>query len=120
MKPEFTPRRSKYSRQQRSISVADWFWDRIGVLAERDYNGNRSRAIEGLLLYDWLVEITKMKKGIAHRHFVTAPLVLNVGEMEPLLERLLAGDSDFVGSYLDALISEKAVEMNKPPELPGL
>lgn len=120
MPAEFIARHSNRSRERRTISVADWFWERLEVLADRDYTGNRSRALEGLLLYDWIVETVKKRAGKRHEHFVTAPLVLNPGEIEPLLDRLRAGDSDFVGSYIDLLIQKKAEELNRPPELPGL
>lgn len=119
MPSEFTPRRSKHSRERRAISVADWFWERLGVLADRDYAGNHSRALEGLLLFDWIIETVKKRAGKRHEHFITAPLVLNPGEIEPLLDRLRAGDSDHVGSYIDLLIEKRAEELIRP-ELPGL
>ncbi len=111
MKNEFTPRRSLLSRHKHALSFDDRFWNRLGVIADKHYEGNRSRAIEGLLLHDWLVDLNKTREGKEHTHWISAPMVLNDGELEPLLDRLQKGDADEVGSYIDRRVEERARQL---------
>jgi len=124
MRKEFIPRRPARVRQKHSLSFDDRLWSRLQAVADQHYGGDKSRALEGLLLYDWMVEITKRKNGKRHDHWISAPLVLRTGELEPVLDRLHAGDSDFVGSFIDAAIEARARELapapEEPPQLPGL
>jgi len=123
MAKEYIPRRSQHVRQKHTISFDDRLWKRLQEVANQHYEGDKSRALEGLLLYDWMVEITKRKSGKRHEHWISAPLVLRTGELEPLLERLEAGDSDFVGAFIDVRLDERARDLQPapepPPQLPG-
>ena len=40
-------------------------------------------------------------------------MVLNEGELEPLLDRLEKGDADEVGCYVDRLVEERAAALRK-------
>jgi len=116
MKPEFTPRRSRLSRRKHALSFNERLWRRLGVVADKHYQGNRSRALEGLLLHDWLVESNKAKLGKEHTHWISAPVVLNDGELEPLLDRLERGEADEVGCYIDRLVEERAQALQRQQE----
>jgi hypothetical protein len=111
MGKEFTPKRSPLSRRKHALSFDERFWNRLGEVAAKHYAGNRSRALEGLLLHDWLVELNKVQQGKEHTHWISAPMVLNEGELEPLLERLVRGEADEVGSYVDRLVEERARQL---------
>jgi hypothetical protein len=115
MKPEFTPRRSPLSRRKHEFSFNERIWRRLEIVAKKHYGGNKSRAIEGLLVHDWIVEANKAKAGKEHTHWISAPVVLNDGELEPLLDRLERGDADEVGSYIDRLVEERARALQQPP-----
>lgn len=108
MGKELTPRRSPLSRRKHALSFDERFWNRLGEVADKHYEGNRSRALEGLLLHDWIVELNKKQSGQEHTHWISAPMVLNEGELEPLLDRLTRGEADEVGSYVDRLVEERA------------
>ena len=112
---EFTPRKSKQKRQKVSHSLDDRLKERLQELADRHYEGNSSRAIEGLILYEWLIDVAKRKQGKSNDHWISAPIVLREGELEPILDRLQAGDSDAVGTYIDARLTEKAKQIAQPP-----
>jgi hypothetical protein len=107
MKNEFKPRRSRLSRTKHALSFDDRLWRRLQAVADQHYDGNRSRALEGLLLHDWLVELNKKREGKPHTHWISAPLVMNEGELEPLLDRLAQGDADEIGCYVDRLVEER-------------
>lgn len=108
MNTEFTSQKPQLSRCKHALSFDDRFWDRLGEVADKHYGGNRSRALEGLLLYDWLVELNKIQHGQEHTHWISAPVVLNDGELDPLLGRLARGEVDQVGSYVDRLVELRA------------
>ncbi len=107
MSQEFIPRRAPQVRQKHTVTFDDRLWERLQEVADRHYQGDKSRALEGLLLYDWMVEITKRKNGKRHDHWISAPLVQRPGELEPLLDRLVAGDSDSVGAFIDVRLEER-------------
>jgi hypothetical protein len=115
MKPEFTPKRSPLSRRKHALTFDERLWQRLGVVARKHYGGNHSRALEGLLLHDWLVETNKARDGKEHTHWISAPVVLNPGELEPLLDRLERGEADELGSYVDRLVEARLAQLNQPP-----
>ena len=114
MKPEFTPRKSRQSRGRHDLTLDERLWQRLTEVADKHYGGNRSRAIEGMLVHDWMVELNKIRDGKEHTHWISAPAVLNDGELEPLLDRLVRGDADDVGCYVDRLVEERARGAEKP------
>lgn len=131
MKPKFQPRRSLHTRESHSVSFDARLWQRLDAVALHHYQGNRSRALEGLLLHDWLVELNKRRQGKPHSHWISAPLVMNEGELQPLLERLEQGEADEIGCYIDRLVEERLREVQEPvplhlwrddltPPLPGM
>jgi hypothetical protein len=113
MKPEFTPKRSPLSRRKHAFTFDERLWRRLGVIARKHYGGNRSRALEGLLVHDWIVELNKAREGKEHTHWISAPMVLNPGELEPLLDRLERGDADELGCYVDRLVEERAESLRR-------
>lgn len=113
MKLEFTPKRSVFSRRKHAVSMNERLWRRLDVVARKHYGGNRSRAIEGMLLHDWIVEQNKAKEGKEHTHWISAPMVLNEGELEPLVDRLERGEADEVGCYVDRLVEERAAALHQ-------
>lgn len=121
MMPEFRPRRSRLSRTEHYLSFDARLWQRLQVVADLHYGGNRSRALEGLLVHDWIVELNKRRAGQEHTHWISAPLVMNDGELEPLLDRLARGEADEIGSYVDRLVEERAQALkeksNRPEKL---
>lgn len=114
MPKELHTRRAPLSRGRRYISLDERFWERLEHVAQQHYGGNRSRALEGLLLHDWLVEANKRERGQNHSHWISAPLVMNLGELEPLLDRLQRGEADAVGSYVDRLVEERVRHLQPP------
>ena len=123
MKSEFRPRRSPLSRTKHYLTFDDRLWRRLQAVADRHYGGNRSRAVEGLLLHDWLVETNKQRDGKPHTHWISAPLVMNDGELEPLLDRLDRGDADEIGCDVDRLVDERLEtlkeEVSAAPDSPA-
>jgi len=115
MKKEFRPRRSPLTRTNHSLSFDARLWKRLQVVADKHYQGNRSRALEGLILHEWLVELNKERTGRPHSHWISAPLVMNDGELQPLLERLEKGEVDELGCYVDRLVDERARGLHEPP-----
>lgn len=113
MKKEFRPRRSPLTRTKHYLSFDARLWKRLQAVADKHYRGNRSRALEGLLLHDWLVDLNKQRSGRPHDHWISAPLVMNDGELQPLLERLESGDVDEMGCYVDRLVEERARELGQ-------
>ena len=111
MKSEFEPRRSPLVRSKHYLSFDERIWQRLDEIADRHYEGNRSRAVEGLILHDWLVDLSKQRAGKPHTHWISAPIVTNDGELQPLLERLQKGDVDEIGCYVDRLVEERADEL---------
>jgi hypothetical protein len=117
MKPELQPRRSRLARRKHDVSFDERLWRRLGEVANRHYQGNRSRALEGLLMHDWLVELNKQRAGKPHTHWISAPLVMNDGELEPLLDRLEQGEADEIGCYVDRLVEERIRQAEHPESL---
>lgn len=113
MKKEITPKRSQLSRRKHTFSFDERLWKRLDAVARKHYGGNRSRAIEGLLVHDWIVETNKTRAGQEHTHWISAPSVMNEGELEPLLDRLEKGDADEVGCYVDRLVEERAAALQR-------
>jgi hypothetical protein len=108
MAKEFTPKRSSHVKKGHEISMDDRIWAHIQEIADREYGGSCSKALASLVVYDWMIELHKRKNGKKHSHWLSSPLVMNVGELEPVLQRLTSGDSEAVGEYVEVRIAEMA------------
>lgn len=109
--PEFDFQPTAQAKEPHSITIDPRLWARLKEIADRHYEGSISSAISGLTLHEWMVELHRVKDGKGvNRHWISAPLILRPGELEPMLERMFQGDVDYVGSYFDERVKAAAAE----------
>lgn len=115
MAKEFEPLMPKETRQPHNLRWDDRIWERLGVIADLNYEGSRSKAVEGLIIFEWLVSVAKRILKQPHNHWLTAPITLRKGELEPLLQALVDDDIPKLTAYLEDVLEE----LRKIPQPPS-
>lgn len=89
-----------------------WRW--LTELAHRDYDGNVSAAIAGLVAYDRGIFRAKLLKGEKHSHHVTAGLVNNRENLEAAIREIESDEPGF--NAMTWLEIQRRKQQDTPPE----
>lgn len=92
-----------YSWGSHELNFEPRIWDFLGFLADELYEGNRSKAVNSIILFSAIHFYNETAKGKRPTHWLTRPAVQDPEQLEDIMrmvERIRAtGNAEDIGSW---------------------
>lgn len=77
-----------YSWVGHELTFEPRIWDFLGVIADAFYDGNRSKAVNGVVLFSAINYYNQLAKGEQPSHWLTAPAVKDPEQLEDIMRMI--------------------------------
>ncbi len=77
-----------YSWEGHELNFEPRIWEFLSRLADELYDGNKSRAVNSIVLFSWIHFVNETAAGRRPTHWLTAPAVKEPKELEDLLRAI--------------------------------
>jgi hypothetical protein len=107
-----------YTWQGHELNFEPRIWDLLEILAREIYDGNKSRAVNSLVLFSAIHFFNERAKGRTPTHWITAPAMKDGAQLDSLLgtiERIVAtGVPEDFGKWWEHELERKIGDLQCP------